>query len=95
MAGEVARPQPPRDLIDQGGDVTCGGGPEGISAKAASHYHWPVSQAPGTSLRLRVADEEMEVEHGLREPLETTVVRQHGDPIHGLGVGGDDSLRLI
>jgi hypothetical protein len=42
-----------------------------------------------------VADEEVQIEDRLSRPLKATVVCQHGDPIHRLRVGGDDSLRLV
>src|SRR6266700_4226781 len=37
----------------------------------------------------------MKIEHGLRRPLKTTVVRQDGDTIHRLGISGDDPLGLV
>jgi len=73
VTGQVAGPQPPRDFVDERGNIACCGRPVRISAGAARHDDGSIAQSPWSGFRLRVADKEMQVEDGLRGPL--TVVQ--------------------
>src|SRR6202022_3726461 len=66
VTGQIARIQPAGYFADKCGNFTCSRRPVGISAQAARHDDWCIAQSARPGLWLRVADEEMQVEDGLR-----------------------------
>ena len=95
MTSHVAGAQPLGQFSDEPRDFGRWRGTVGITARTARHDHRSVAQSPRSCIRLRVADQEMELENCLSRPSEVGIVGQCGYSIHGLPVRGDDPLRLL